>query len=108
MRSFLKGLAWLLLGLLILMLTVLLPAFFRHFVTFPQLERELRELQLQRRQARRVIPLQDYKGVLHAHSYWSHDSRGVLAEIITRRSARRYRFHFFYRSSALGCGLLSA
>ncbi len=82
-------------GLLMLLLVALLPALYRHFVTYPKLERELRELQQQRRQAKRAILLQDYKGVLHAHSYWSHDSRGVLAEIIPAAQRADIDFIFF-------------
>jgi hypothetical protein len=70
-------------GLLILLLLVLFtPALWRHFFTYPQLEKEVKEFGELRRETGKFTELNTYKGVLHVHSYWSHDSEGTLLDLI--------------------------
>ena len=70
-------------GLLLLMFLVLFtPALGRHFFTYPQLEKEVKELGELRRETSEFTKLNTYRGVLHVHSYLSHDSEGTLFDLI--------------------------
>jgi len=70
-------------GLLVLMLLVLFtPALWRHFFTYPRLEKEVKKLGELRRETGKYTSLSTYRGVLHVHSYWSHDSEGTLFDLI--------------------------
>jgi hypothetical protein len=70
-------------GLLLLMLLVFFtPALWRHFVTYPKLEKEVKEFCELRRETTTITKLNTYRGVLHVHSYWSHDSEGTLFDLI--------------------------
>ena len=66
-----------------------------HFVTYPALESDRAALWEQYKKPVRHIAQTDYQGVLHAHCYWSHDSRGVLAEIIPAAKQAQLDFIFF-------------
>ncbi len=94
-RAILNLLLWGAAGILLVILVVLIPAFYRNLVTFPSLERQLAELETSRRPPAPVTSLNDFKGVLHAHNEWSHDSRGVLAEIIPAAKQAELDFIFF-------------
>ncbi len=63
-------------------------------VVYPTLERERAVLWSQYKKPGRFIPHNDYKGVLHSHSGWSHDSRGILPEIIP--AARQAGLNFIF------------
>jgi hypothetical protein len=68
--------------LLILLLVLFTPPLFRHIVTYPRIERETTEFQKLRKEPVPVTKLKVFRGVLHVHSFWSHDSEGILADII--------------------------
>lgn len=80
---------------LVLLLVVTMPFLWRRWITYPQLEKARSELQSQYRPAENASGKTAYKGVLHAHSYWSHDSRGVLEEILPAAKAAKLDFIFF-------------
>jgi hypothetical protein len=66
------------------MLAVLfVPAFWHHWVTYPRLERDVNEMQKLRKEPVALTRLHTYRGVLHVHSYLSHDSKGTLNDIIS-------------------------
>lgn len=97
-----KILRWtgkILLGLFALALVLILvfttPYWWRHWVTYPQLEKARAELWTQYRPTENISGMESYKGVLHAHNYWSHDSRGVLAEILPAAKKAKLDFIFF-------------
>ena len=60
----------------------LMPATWRHWVTYPQMEKQVAEFQKLRREPVSLTNLRTFRGVLHVHSYWSHDSKGTLNDII--------------------------
>lgn len=72
------------------------PALWKHFVTYPQLEKDRTSLWKARKEPPRFIPLTDYKGVMHSHTYWSHDSRGTLPEILY--GAKKAKLNFIFLS----------
>ncbi len=75
--------SFLFLGIFLIALIVLFtPAIWHHWVTYPQLEKEISEFQKLRKDPAPLTKLNTYRGVMHVHSYLSHDSRGTLAEII--------------------------
>ena len=71
------------LGLLLLLLLFLFtPGLWHRWVTYPKLERQVNAFQGLRKEPPILTGLNTYRGVLHAHSYWSHDSEGRLTSLI--------------------------
>jgi len=71
------------LGFVLLVLLVLfIPPFWRYLITYPRLERQVSEFSKMRKEPPVLTSLNTYIGVMHAHSYWSHDSEGTLYDII--------------------------
>ncbi|MBL7968384.1 MAG: PHP domain-containing protein [Prolixibacteraceae bacterium] len=58
------------------------PPLWRHFVTYPKLEKQVNEFQKLRKETPNLTHLNVFRGVLHAHSFWSHDSEGTLFDLI--------------------------
>jgi len=82
-RKILKYLLFSILGFILIALLVLFaPAVWRHWVTYPKLEKQVNEFQKLRKEPASLTKLNTYRGVLHVHSYWSHDSEGTLYDII--------------------------
>lgn len=71
------------------------PYWWKHWVIYPRLEKERAELWARYQEPHKFIALDDYQGVLHVHSYWSHDSRGVLEEILPAAKKAKIQFIFF-------------
>ena len=71
------------------------PYWWRHWVTYPCLEKERAELWTRYQKPQKFITLEEYQGVLHVHSYWSHDSRGVIKEILPAAKKAKLQFIFF-------------
>ena len=70
-------------GLLaILLMIAFMPSLWRGWFTYPQLTKEVKELGKLRVEPVSVTNLHTYRGVMHVHSYLSHDSKGNLGEII--------------------------
>jgi len=71
------------LGFILLVLLILFtPPVWRHWVTYPKLEKQVDAFQTLRKEPVIVTYFNTYRGILHAHSYWSHDSEGTLYDII--------------------------
>lgn len=68
---------------------------YKNWVIYPRLEQSRKELLASYRTTVQVIPLPEYTGVMHAHSYWSHDSRGNLNEILHGAKQAELDFIFF-------------
>lgn len=84
-------------GLLVLLYLILTtPFWWRHWVTYPKLEKARAEIWTKYQPTLYLSGKTDYKGVLHTHSYWSHDSRGVLSEILP--AAKKAKLDFIYFS----------
>jgi hypothetical protein len=67
----------------IILVTILFtPPLFRRFAKYPGFEIKVEELQKLRKEPQSLTSLNLYRGVLHVHSYWSHDSEGTLSDII--------------------------
>jgi hypothetical protein len=81
-----KALKYLVLSIsafIFLVITVLFtPPLWRHMFTYPQLEKEVSELSKLRKETPSVTRLNTYRGIIHAHSFWSHDSEGTLYDLI--------------------------
>ncbi len=71
------------------------PSLWRHWITYPQLEKARTAWWEEKRLPKQYIPLTEVKGVMHAHTYWSHDSRGTLPEILEAAKAAKLDFIFF-------------
>ena len=88
-----------LLALILIVVLVLLiitgPYLWNNCVTYPRLEKERRALWLKYKMPEKYIKQSEYKGVFHMHSYWSHDSRGKLNEILPAAKKAGYSFLFF-------------
>ncbi len=95
LKNFLRYTGRVIFSILLLIGLVFIPALWRHWVTYPRLEKQLSHLVNQRRQPLSSFKLHDFKGVLHNHCYWSHDSRGVLEEILPAALQANLNFIFF-------------
>ncbi len=70
------------------------PGLWHRWITYPKLERELTEFRSKRIEPPSLTPLNTYQGVLHAHSYWSHDSEGTLSRILPAAKKTGVEFIF--------------
>jgi len=88
-----------LLGVLILLFVLFLiitgPSWWRHWIIYPRLEKERAEIWNKYKKPDTFIEKETYKGILHAHTYWSHDSRGVIEEILPAAKKAKLDFLFF-------------
>ncbi|MEA3460661.1 MAG: hypothetical protein U9R49_02200 [Bacteroidota bacterium] len=86
-------------GLLILLFFIFLiftsSSWIRHWITYPRLEKQRAEIRITYQEPKNVIELEEYKGILHAHTYWSHDSRGTIEEILPAAKQAKLDFLFF-------------
>jgi hypothetical protein len=100
MKKALKYIGYLVFGILaivaIALLIMLAPALWNRLVTYPKLEKERSELWAKYTEPERYIDLKSFKGVIHAHTYWSHDSRGTLPEILD--AAKQAKLQFIFNS----------
>jgi hypothetical protein len=71
------------------------PGFYKKWVVYPRLEQAREELKAKYQMPPSRIMLPEYTGVMHAHSYWSHDSRGSLKEILKGAKEAELDFIFF-------------
>ncbi len=68
---------------------------YNRWIIYPNLEKARQELWATYRKPPQRIILPEYTGVMHAHSYWSHDSRGSLQEILQGARQAELDFVFF-------------
>ncbi|NQU52546.1 MAG: hypothetical protein HQ522_08400 [Bacteroidetes bacterium] len=87
------------LGLFALIIVVILiyaaPWLWRKVAVYPKLEKEKIAIQAQYKKPENYIKQADYNGIIHMHSYWSHDSRGKLEEILPAAKKANLEFLFF-------------
>ncbi|MCF6223234.1 MAG: hypothetical protein L3J34_05850 [Flavobacteriaceae bacterium] len=81
---------------LIAVFIYIIPMLWKRIYTYPKLEKARSDLQAKYKKPIQYIQKTDYKGVLHAHSYWSHDSRGVIEEILP--AAKKANLDFIFLS----------
>jgi hypothetical protein len=86
MRTVIKGVKYMLLfltGIILIVLIVLFAAPLWHrFISYPRLERQVNEFSKLRKETPAITKLNTYRGVMHLHSFWSHDSKGTLYDIV--------------------------
>lgn len=95
-RVALKIILILVLVILVSVLIFASPMIWNRLSIYPKLEKERKELHAKFKKPTDHIKQTDYKGVLHAHSYWSHDSRGVIKEILP--AAKKAKLDFLFLS----------
>lgn len=81
--------------ILVLFLIHVGPSIWKNWVSYPQLEKERAALWTSYKKPQQFISLQEHKGVMHSHTYWSHDSRGTLKEILSAAKKAKLEFIFY-------------
>jgi len=66
----------------------------RHWITYPRMEKQVNKFQKLRKEPAILTNFHTYRGVMHAHSYLSHDSKGTLNDIIPAAKADGIDFIF--------------
>lgn len=79
---------------LIILLVMFSPGLWNRWVRYPAFEKQVNEFQRLRKASPALTTLNTYRGLLHAHSYWSHDSEGTLATIIPAAKSAGIDFIF--------------
>lgn len=95
MKRFLKILLAIIVVILLVLVFISSPYIWNYWVTYPNLEAERTELLSKYKKPKNYIKQNEYKGVFHMHSYWSHDSRGTLEQILPAAKKAGYNFLFF-------------
>ncbi len=80
--------------ILIALIVVLSTPLWRHWVTYPNLEKQISEFQKLRKEPPALTSLKTFRGVMHAHSYLSHDSEGTIYDLTTAAKADGIDFIF--------------
>lgn len=80
--------------LLVLVLFLIAKPLWNRYVVYPSLEKERTELWKRYKKPDQFITSTDQKGVLHSHTYRSHDSRGMLPEILPAAKQAGLNFIF--------------
>ncbi len=98
LKKILKALKYLILSVLVLLVVVFLIIFarpiWRHVVTYPKFEKQVKELAKLRKEPGNIVGYNIYRGVLHMHSFWSHDCEGTLYDIIPAAKKNQIDFIF--------------
>jgi hypothetical protein len=83
LKKFLKFLFFALIAVVTIVLVgiLALPTWHR-FVTYPRLQEKVTEFKKLRKETENMTGLNVYRGVMHLHSYLSHDSEGTLNDLI--------------------------
>ena len=68
----------------------------RYAVTYPRFEKSIKELAQRRKEPPKISEYNIYRGALHMHSYWSHDSEGTLYDIVP--AAKKNQIDFIFLS----------
>lgn len=67
---------------LIVFILLFTEPLWNRLVRYPGLERHRKELMTLYKETPPITSLNTYRGVMHVHSYWSHDSEGTLHDLI--------------------------
>ena len=98
LKRLLKLLKNLLLGFLVILCLVLLVIFakplWHRFVTYPKFQKQVEAFQQRKKEVQLPTSLKIYRGLLHLHSYWSHDSKGTLYDLVSAAKLRNINFLF--------------
>ena len=74
----------------------MVPYYYKRLFTYPALEEERVSFQGLYMPPTGLTDIPAYQGVLHSHTYWSHDSRGTLEEILP--AAKKAGLEFIFLS----------
>jgi hypothetical protein len=100
LKLLLKAIKYSALSVLSLLLLASLVLFarplWRHFVTYPNFQKQVDAFQLKKKDFPSVTELRSFRGVLHLHSYWSHDSKGTLDDLLS--AAKKTGIDFIFLS----------
>lgn len=77
-----------------LLLWIFAKPLWNRYIVYPSMEAERTELLKKYIRPESIIKHTDYQGVLHSHTYRSHDSRGILAEILPAAKQAKLNFIF--------------
>lgn len=66
----------------------------RNLITYPGLEKEVIAFNKLYKKPKSVTSLTTFRGIMHSHSYWSHDSEGTLVDILPAAKNAGIRFIF--------------
>lgn len=80
--------------ILVFLIVVFTPALWRHWVTYPGMEKQVSAFQKLRKEPPGLINLHTYRGVMHVHSYLSHDSEGTIYDLTTAAQTDGISFIF--------------
>jgi hypothetical protein len=98
LKKLLRSVKNLLLGLIILVIIILVwflaKPVWHHFVTYPRLQNKVAEFKQLRKEPASQTSLKVYRGVMHVHSYLSHDSEGTLYDLIPAAKNNGIEFIF--------------
>ena len=85
-KRVIKALKYVLYSLLFIVIALLIigsaKPLWHYIVTYPALEKEIAEFKLLRKETTKTTKQNVYRGVMHVHSYLSHDSEGNLNDLI--------------------------
>ncbi len=68
--------------ILVTFLILFTPSIWRNLITYPRFEKAVNEFNTKRKETGISSDLNTYRGIIHAHSYWSHDSEGTLHDLV--------------------------
>ncbi|HSB91806.1 MAG TPA: hypothetical protein VLC28_01755 [Flavitalea sp.] len=68
--------------LLIVSLFLFSPGLWNRWVTYPKFDEQVKAFQQRRQEPEVLTGLHTFRGALHTHSFWSHDSEGTLSDIV--------------------------
>jgi hypothetical protein len=80
--------------ILVFLIVIFAPALWRHWVTYPRLEKQVNAFQALRKEPPMLTTLHTYRGVMHVHSYLSHDSEGTIYDLTTAAKTDGINFIF--------------
>ncbi|GAB1451674.1 hypothetical protein MASR2M47_17300 [Draconibacterium sp.] len=80
--------------LAIILIWFLAKPVWQHFVTYPRLQSKVTVFQKLQKEPTNITKLNVYRGVMHLHSYLSHDSEGTLNDLIPAAKNNDIEFMF--------------
>ena len=98
LKNIIRALKYLFAALAVVIIIILVSFFAKpvwyHLVTYPRLEKTITEFKKLRKEPGPKTNLNVYRGIMHMHSYLSHDSEGTLYDIIPAAQNNGVEFLF--------------
>src|SRR5678816_3533081 len=66
----------------ILFLFLFSPGLWNRWIVYPKFDEQVKAFQERRKEPEALTTLNTFRGALHSHSFWSHDSEGTLSDIV--------------------------